>query len=123
MPTAYDPLVSKVIAWDSDRPGAIRRMVRALNEYDLRGISTTIGFCRDLVGSPEFARAEFDTTYVDRLLAGTGRDGAGADHMAEIAAIAAALWAEKKGPGKARQPPLSGRDSLWAERGRLESLR
>ncbi len=55
VPTAYDPLVSKVIAWDSDRPGAIRRMVRALNEYDLRGISTTIGFCRDLVGSPEFA--------------------------------------------------------------------
>ncbi len=33
VPTAYDPLVSKVIAWDSDRPGAIRRMVRALNEY------------------------------------------------------------------------------------------
>jgi acetyl-CoA carboxylase biotin carboxylase subunit len=125
VPTAYDPLISKVIAWDSDRPGAIRRMVRALNEYDLRGISTTIGFCRDLVGSPEFARAEFDTTYVDRLLAGTGRDGRGADHLAEVAAIAAALWAEKRGPGKvmARQTPLSGRDSLWAERGRLESLR
>jgi len=123
VPTAYDPLVSKVIAWDSDRPGAIRRMVRALNEYDLRGISTTIGFCRDLVGSPEFARAEFDTTYVDRLLALAGRDGAGADDMAEIAAIAAVLWAEKRGPGKARQAPLSGRDSLWAERGRLESLR
>ena len=38
VPTAYDPLVSKVIAWAPDRPGAIARMVRALKEYDLRGI-------------------------------------------------------------------------------------
>ena len=68
VPTAYDPLVSKVIAWAPDRAGAIARMVRALTEYDLRGISTTIGFCRDLVRSPEFAAADFDTTYVDRLV-------------------------------------------------------
>ena len=73
VPTAYDPLVSKVIAWAPDRPGAIRRMVRALNEYDLRGISTTIGFCRDLIRSPAFGAAEFDTTYVDRLLAENDR--------------------------------------------------
>ena len=49
VPTAYDPLVSKVIAWAPDRQGAIARMVRALTEYDLRGIATTIGFCRALI--------------------------------------------------------------------------
>ena len=92
VPTAYDPLVSKLIAWAPDRPGAIKRMVRALNEYDVRGISTTIGFCRDLVASPAFAAAEFDTTYVDRLLAGHGGKGANSEQMEEIAAIAAALW-------------------------------
>jgi acetyl/propionyl-CoA carboxylase alpha subunit len=79
VPTAYDPLVSKVIAWAPDRAGAIRRMVRALTEYDVRGISTTIGFCRDLVASPEFAAAEFDTTYVDRLLGRNDRKGATSD--------------------------------------------
>ena len=76
VPTAYDPLVSKVIAWAPDRPGAIARMVRALTEYDLRGISTTIGFCRELIESPAFAAAEFDTTYVDRLLEQDGGRGA-----------------------------------------------
>ena len=68
VPTAYDPLVSKVIAWAPDRPGAIARMDRALAEYDLRGINTTIAFSRELVRSPAFAAAAFDTTYVDRLL-------------------------------------------------------
>jgi acetyl-CoA carboxylase biotin carboxylase subunit len=93
VPTAYDPLVSKVIAWAPDRPGAIQRMVRALTEYDLRGISTTIGFCRELIGSQAFAAAEFDTTYVDRLLEENGKKPAGkSDEVEEIVAIAAAMW-------------------------------
>ena len=58
----------------------------------MRGISTTIGFCRDLIGSPAFAAAEFDTTYVDRLLEQNGRTGARSDESEEIAAIAAAMW-------------------------------
>ena len=93
VPTAYDPLVSKVIAWAPDRPGAIARMVRALTEYDLRGIRTTIGFCRDLVRSPAFAAGAFDTTYVDGLLEENGKKTAAkADELEEIVAIAAAMW-------------------------------
>ena len=132
VPTAYDPLVSKVIAWAPDRRGAISRMVRALSEYDVRGIHTTIGFCRDLIGSPAFAAAEFDTTYVDRLLRenGNGRrsDEAPNENVenAEMAAIAAALKA-MIGPGatfdgrlrKLHPTPFSA----WAQRARMESLR
>jgi acetyl-CoA carboxylase biotin carboxylase subunit len=92
VPLAYDPLISKVVAWALDRPGAIARMVRALTEYDVRGISTTIGFCRDLIASPAFAAAEFDTTFVDRVLEQNGRKGARSDELEEIAAIAAAMW-------------------------------
>ena len=142
VPTAYDPLVSKVITWAPDRPGAIRRMVRALTEYDLRGISTTIGFCRDLVASPAFAAAEFDTTYVDRLLAQDGGNRRG-EALEETAAIAAALWEIRKagrGAGlKASSTSVASStyveptfrsansakhtDSLWAQRARVESLR
>ncbi len=96
VPTAYDPLISKVVAWAPDRPGAIARMVRALTEYDVRGISTTIGFCRDLVASSSFASAEFDTTYVDRLLEENGGKGARNDATEEIAAIAAAMWEHRR---------------------------
>ncbi len=119
VPTAYDPLVSKLIAWAPDRPGAIRRMVCALKEYDIRGIRTTIEFCRNLMASPAFAAAEFDTTYVDRLLEQNGGTAAGDERMEEMAAIAAALWkvATKKVSGD--PTPFS----LWAQRARLESLR
>jgi acetyl-CoA carboxylase biotin carboxylase subunit len=92
VPTAYDPLISKVVAWAPDRPGAIARMVRALTEYDVRGIGTTIGFCRDLVGSFAFASAEFDTTYVDRVLEENGKKDGKVDGSEEVVAIAAAIW-------------------------------
>ena len=54
-------------------------MVRALTEYDMRGISTTIGFCRDLSARRRLPAAEFDTTYVDRLLEENGRARCGSD--------------------------------------------
>ena len=146
VPTAYDPLISKVVAWAPDRPGAIARMVRALYEYDVRGIRTTIGFCRDLVASPAFAAAEFDTTYVDRLLDENGSKGARSDASEEIAAIAAAMWEMervrlKPDTTETPAPPVDAKTgsgaifdnrprklhptpfSIWAQRARLEALR
>ena len=146
VPTAYDPLISKVVAWAPERKGAIARMVRALTEYDVRGISTTIGFCRDLVASVAFASAEFDTTYVDRLLQETGRTDTKIDGLEEVVAIAAAVWAARNAepveaakepeperapepePEPEREPGTGTRDrtpspSLWAQRGRLDGLR
>ena len=122
VPTAYDPLMSKVIAWAPDRPGAIARMVRALTEYDLRGIGTTIEFCRELIESPAFAAGDFDTTSVDRLLeAADSSCRRRTTREEEIAAIAAALWEMRKRRREAvfaddrriRPSPVS----LWAQRG------
>lgn len=133
VPTAYDPLLSKVTAWAPDRRGAISRMVRALSEYDVRGIETTIAFCRELIGSPAFVAAEFDTTYVDRLLradqtrAETVVSASSRTYdtaAAELAAITAAL-VTKGGDGwdgRARKLRTPER-SAWTQRARLESLR
>ncbi|HUP40844.1 MAG TPA: biotin carboxylase N-terminal domain-containing protein [Vicinamibacterales bacterium] len=152
VPTAYDPLISKVVAWAPDRPGAIARMVGALGEYDVRGISTTIGFCGSLIASPAFAAAEFDTTFVDRLLGENGKTDGKIDGSEEIVAIAAAIWAalhaEPAEPIKQPEPELGtgtrnlepgtgnlepgtrnpergtrNPESLWAQRGRLDGLR
>ena len=126
VPTAYDPLVSKVITWAPDRSGAIARMLRALTEYDIRGISTTIAFCRQLVGSPAFAAGEFDTTTVDRLMDASASARPKHDDLEEIAAIAAAIWARTRAGAvldrRARQP---SRDvaSEWTQHARRESLR
>jgi acetyl/propionyl-CoA carboxylase alpha subunit len=153
VPTHYDPLVSKVIAWGPDRLRAIARMVRALTEYDLRGIKTTIGFCRDMLSSCAFGAGEFDTTTVEHMME-KRRSGPTAQdqELEELAAIAAAFAAHlptttaaavepaktsvvepEKAPVVAETTapfaaPTKARvvapaESLWEQRARLESLR
>ena len=68
VPIFYDSLISKLIAWGETRAQAISRMRRALSEYEVRGIKTTIPFFQWILATDEFARAEFHTTYLDELL-------------------------------------------------------
>jgi acetyl-CoA/propionyl-CoA/long-chain acyl-CoA carboxylase, biotin carboxylase, biotin carboxyl carrier protein len=54
----YDPLVAKLIVWDSDRERARRRMLRALDEYVIEGVTTLLGFHRSLLEHPCFVAGE-----------------------------------------------------------------
>jgi acetyl-CoA/propionyl-CoA carboxylase biotin carboxyl carrier protein len=54
----YDPLVAKLIVWDSDRERARRRMLRALDEYVIEGVTTLLGFHRALLEHPCFVAGE-----------------------------------------------------------------
>ncbi len=54
VPIFYDPMISKLVAWAEDRPAAIARMRRALGEYVVAGIKTTLPFFRWLLEQPEF---------------------------------------------------------------------
>ncbi len=64
VPVYYDPMVSKLCTWGRTREHAIRRMSRALDEYDVAGIRTTIPFCRTVMTNPAFVSGQFDTGYV-----------------------------------------------------------
>jgi acetyl-CoA/propionyl-CoA carboxylase biotin carboxyl carrier protein len=55
---AYDPMVAKLIVWDADRAQATRRMLRALGEYTIEGLTTLIPFHRALLESEQWARGE-----------------------------------------------------------------
>mgnify|MGYP003694167075 CR=1 FL=1 len=59
VPIFYDPLISKLVAWGDDRPQAIARMRRALREYDVIGIKTTVPFFRWMLEQPDFVDARF----------------------------------------------------------------
>lgn len=69
MPTYYDSLLAKVIAWGEDRAEAVARMRRALEEFRLNGVATNISFQLALIASPEFLEGRFDTHFVERWLA------------------------------------------------------
>ncbi len=64
----YDPMISKLIAWDNDRPSAIKRMKRALMEYHITGVRTTIPFGIYVMENEAFQRGEFDTSFVEKEL-------------------------------------------------------
>ncbi|MGI8902699.1 MAG: biotin/lipoyl-containing protein, partial [Solirubrobacteraceae bacterium] len=54
----YDPMVAKLIAWDSDREQATARMLRALREYEIGGLTTLLAFHEAILQTPQWAAAE-----------------------------------------------------------------
>ncbi|MFT4164707.1 MAG: biotin carboxylase N-terminal domain-containing protein [Microlunatus sp.] len=64
--TAYDPMLGKIIAHGPDRESARHRLIRALDQTAILGLTTNTGFLRDLVAGDAFQAAEIDTTWLDR---------------------------------------------------------
>ena len=65
VPPYYDSLLAKVICWGNDRNEARRRMYRALREYVITGIKTTIPFCLDIVENETYKSGNFDTGFLE----------------------------------------------------------
>jgi len=64
IPPFYDSLVAKLIAWGDTREEAIVRMERALNEYGITGIETTIPFHQKLLANPQFRKGDITTDFI-----------------------------------------------------------
>jgi acetyl-CoA carboxylase biotin carboxylase subunit len=68
LPSYYDSLIAKLITWDFTREGAIRIMVRALEEFRVAPLKTTIPLHVQIMGDPLFQKGEFDTHFIQRFL-------------------------------------------------------
>jgi 3-methylcrotonyl-CoA carboxylase alpha subunit len=65
----YDALLAKLIVWGADRPQALARMVEALGEFEVTGVTTNLAFLDLLMSHPQVARGEIDTGFIERELA------------------------------------------------------
>jgi acetyl-CoA carboxylase, biotin carboxylase subunit len=70
VPPHYDSLLAKLIAYDEDRPAAVRRLRRALHEFVVEGIRTNLDLFREIVEHPDFLAGRLDTGFLERLRAG-----------------------------------------------------
>ncbi len=124
VPIHYDPMISKLVAWGADRPQAIARMRRALREYEVRGIRTTVPFFRWLLEQPDFLEGNFDTTYIDRLMPLRAGDpfAPPSTQDEELAAVAAALHAYGVALDSAAKGTGPGAGA-WKLRAREEGVR
>jgi acetyl-CoA carboxylase biotin carboxylase subunit len=126
VPMFYDSMVSKVISHAVDRRHAIARMIRALNEYEISGVPTTVPLFRWLLEDPDFIAGRFDTTYLDRVL--EKWDGASVslstdDGVVEqLVIVAAAISIAVKGLGSTAGQLGVDDSSKWRRAARMEGL-
>lgn len=66
IPIYYDPLISKLIVWGNNREEAIQRMRRALYEYKITGIKTSIKFLERIMETPDFVVGKYDTGFIEK---------------------------------------------------------
>src|SRR6266702_288143 len=71
IPREYDSLIAKLVVWGEDRERARRRMLRALSEYRIEGVPTTIPFHRWALETAEFREGRHHTRFVEQALAET----------------------------------------------------
>ncbi len=121
VPVFYDPMLSKLITHGESREEAIGRMRRALIEYRVEGIMTTIPFFTFIMNHPDFQAAKFDTGFIDRLLPEIDfAHGPGSEEQIDAAIAAAAILAFEESQNV--QLPEDA-ESRWRETGRREALR
>jgi len=74
IPPYYDSMIGKLITYGKDRRDAMNKMSRALSEFMLTGIKTTIPFQQAILQDPDFRRGVYTTHFISRLLNGGGRE-------------------------------------------------
>ena len=118
VPIDYDPMLGKLIVWARSRQAALGRLARALGDYEIAGVETTLALFRRLIRDPEFQRGEIDVEWLDRRLAGGLLDPtAPSTGELQLAAIALADAA----PAPPAPPENSA--SAWSLAARRELLR
>ena len=117
----YDPMIAKLAVWGPTRSEAIDRLRRALDEYEVSGITTTLPFFREVVRDEEFIDGRLDTGFIARFNERrTPADDATPSVEADVAAIAAAL----SYAGRQQQPSSAiAVHSRWKMAGRNAALK
>ncbi|HTA81376.1 MAG TPA: acetyl-CoA carboxylase biotin carboxylase subunit [Bacteroidia bacterium] len=97
IPIYYDPMIAKLIVHGRNRTEAIERMIRAIDEYKIAGVQTTLEFCKFVMRHPAFVSGKFDTHFVNNHFKPEMLNDASESEEADmIAAIAASLFSSNK---------------------------
>ena len=119
IPRFYDTLISKLIVWGPDREAAITRMARALDEYKVTGVRTTIPVLAQIIAHPDFRTGQLSTQLLERILPEFTPAGGRHESIAIIAAVLSEYErlnkpaAAANAGGTAGSPPATPPSSAW----------
>ncbi|WP_448702725.1 acetyl-CoA carboxylase biotin carboxylase subunit [Mucilaginibacter sp. AW1-3] len=111
IPIYYDPMIAKLITYGADRTEAIDRMIRAIDEYQITGITTTLGFGKFVLQHEAFTSGKFDTHFVKKYFTPEVLNTQNADE-AEIAALVMTKLLSEGGK-VAVAAAVAGEESNW----------
>lgn len=112
VPVMYDPMIAKLIVHAPTREKAIARMLRAIDEYDIRGFATTLPFGRFAFDHPAFRSGKFDTHFINHYFT-PDKLYQRNEKSAEVAAVAGFLEMEKSQKLTAVPATQTAAVSLW----------
>jgi len=111
IPIQYDPMIAKLITFGSTREEARLRMIRAINDYHISGISTTLPFGKFVMQHEAFISGNFDTKFIEKHFKAEMLEHL-TPELDQAAAVAAAIFSEQSQPTK-QIAATSNVDSQW----------
>jgi len=96
IPIYYDPMISKLITHGKDREEAIERMIRAIDDYKITGIETTLPFCKYVMKHESFTSGNFDTHFVKDYFSPEKLETSLPEETLELSAIMSAFFTQQK---------------------------
>ncbi|NQS98900.1 MAG: acetyl-CoA carboxylase biotin carboxylase subunit [candidate division Zixibacteria bacterium] len=118
VPVHYDPILSKLIVWGPDRESSRKRMIKALENFVILGVSTTIEFLAKVLQHPDFIKGETYTDFIDKNFPG-GKIPDSAKYM-DLALIAAAITENSRTIGYAPGVEFAAAYDPWKSVGNWE---
>src|SRR5205814_757635 len=103
-----DPLIAKLAVWAGSRDAAIGRMLRALSEYDVGGIRTTIPFFKRILADAEFRSGQLDTGMIGAFMARDSQEAAPGDAGLVAALLRRCIRAARTATRRRSAPAADG---------------
>jgi acetyl-CoA carboxylase biotin carboxylase subunit len=110
IPFYYDPMIAKLITHAENRQEAITKMIRAIDEYEITGLETTLGFCRFVMEHEAFTSGKFDTRFVENYFKPEVLQTKALGDEERIASVLAVMFAN--GNKKKDAESVSGQQSV-----------
>ncbi|MEQ6120643.1 acetyl-CoA carboxylase biotin carboxylase subunit [Reichenbachiella sp. MALMAid0571] len=122
IPIYYDPMIGKLIASGKDRNEAIARMTRAIDEFNISGVQTTLSFCKFAINHQAFINGSFDTNFVKNFFSpeATRVDSESLDEEKVATAIALMLLTDTVSEQKTKSDSKDRNGGKWKQRAYLD---
>ncbi|MDX5437228.1 MAG: biotin carboxylase, partial [Pontibacter sp.] len=113
IPIYYDPMIAKLVTFGKDRQEAIDKMLRAIEEYQITGIETTLPFGTYVLQHEAFVSGNFDTKFIERHFSPEVLQQKPDEETEAVAAALAAMLMNKQKPATADATALTETSSNW----------